>query len=540
MSEVASVHGNQPERIMVFDTTLRDGDQTPGVNFSVEDKITIAQSLSELSVDIIEAGFPISTEGDFEAVYTIAQTIEDGPVICALSRTEEGDIEAAWAAIEPAKDKGGARIHTFIATSERHMEEMGKSPEEVIAAASSAVTKAREFTDDVEFSPEDASRSDFEFMMQVIMAAVDKGATTINVPDTVGYAMPSEYATRLRTVQERIEKEFGARAVTMSAHCHDDLGHATANTVAAIVEGGVRQIEVSTSGIGERAGNTDLAQVEATLHQRYPDRFQTGIDRSQLTKVSREVMWHAGIHPQPNTPVYGSNAFAHMAGIHQAKVLGDRQTYEHMVAEEYGNESRIVLGKLSGKGGVESHIAKIALQTDRSTLIAVTKQAKRMSDIEGRNVVDSDIEQLVSAQRGEELTDRVVLDHMHVESDTSGKQSWSKVEVKMIDGASSSSSRERGTACSEKGTVDAAIQAINNAIDFDGTMHWDDGDANEVGSDAAAGVFVTVTQGETAVSVYTQADSIDNAVILAYIDGINLLDRTQTRQRAINSQALVN
>jgi len=293
---------------------------------------------------------------------------------------------------------------------------------------------------------------------------------------------------------------------------------------------------VATGGIGERAGNTDLAQVDATLHQRYADRFRTGIDRSQITKVSRKVLWHAGFHSLPNTPVYGINAFAHMAGMHQAKVLGNRETYEHMDAEEYGNESRIVLGKLSGKGGVESRVANIALQTDRSTLIAVTKQAKHMADTEGRNIVDSDIEQLVSAQRGEELTDRVVLDHMHVESDTSGNQSWSKVEVKMIDG----SFRKKGVATSDKGTVDAAIHAINDAIDFDGTMHWDDGEANESGSDSAADVFVTVSQGETAVGVHTQADSIDDAVILAYVDGINLIDRTQERQRVIDNRALVN
>jgi D-citramalate synthase len=223
-----------------------------------------------------------------------------------------------------------------------------------------------------------------------------------------------------------------------------------------------------------------------------------------------------------------------MAGIHQAKVLRDRETYEHMVAEEYGNESRIVIGKLSGKGGVESHISNIAMQTDRSTLIAVTKEAKRMADTMGRDVVDSDIEALVAAETGEHIRDKFELNHIHVESDTGNDQSWSKVRVEMTDFRVEEASGDRSinTAESDKGPVDAAILAINTATGFDGTMQWDEGSASDIGSDAAAGVFVTVKQGETGISVYAQAHTIDNAVIQAYLNGINMIERICERQHA--------
>merc|ERR1711969_78986 len=331
------------EQVVIFDTTLRDGEQSPGISLDAGEKLEIAEQLARLGVDYIEAGFPIASQGDFEAVHAIASSIE-GPTICGLSRTAHKDIDRCWEAIQPAAQR---RIHTFIATSPTHMEHKLKmSPAQVLTEAASAVTRAREYTDDVEFSPEDASRSDFDFMCDVLQAAVDAGAGTLNIPDTVGFATPVEWAARIRAIRERVSGNY-----VLSTHCHNDLGLAVANSLAA-VEAGARQVECTINGIGERAGNAAMEEIVMAIRTR-PDTYadiEVDIRTEELAKSSRIVSRLTGYPVQYNKAVVGRNAFAHEAGIHQHGVLNERTTYEIMDPAAVGQgESQLVLGKHSGR-----------------------------------------------------------------------------------------------------------------------------------------------------------------------------------------------
>src|SRR4051794_15896623 len=311
-----------PDHVRIFDTTLRDGEQSPGISLNKQEKLEIAHQLARLGVDVIEAGFPITSPGDFEAVEAIARHVE-GPVICGLARTSKQDIDAAWNAI---RDCERARIHTFIATSDIHIErKLQTTREDVKGQARAAVAHARQYTDDVEFSPEDGSRSDVEFMAEVIQIALDEGATTINVPDTVGYTMPHEYAEMFARLYELVPD---LRRVTVSVHCHNDLGLAVANSLAGI-EAGCRQVECAINGIGERAGNASLEEIVMLLHTRESSLgFWTDINTQEIARTSRLVSRLTGYNVQPNKAIVGRNAFAHEAGIHQDGVLKDRATYE--------------------------------------------------------------------------------------------------------------------------------------------------------------------------------------------------------------------
>src|SRR5881396_636910 len=319
-----------PNRVLIFDTTLRDGEQSPGISLNTQEKLEIAQQLARLGVDVIEAGFPITSPGDFEAVQSIAREVH-GPVICGLARTSFQDIDAAWKAI---KDSERPRIHTFIATSDIHIEgKLQTTREDVKGQARAAVAHAREYTDDVEFSPEDGSRSDVEFMAEVIQIAIDEGATTINVPDTVGYTMPHEYAEMFTRLYELVPK---LRDVVVSVHCHNDLGLAVANSLAGVTAG-ARQVECAINGIGERAGNASLEEIVMLLHTRESTvDLWTGINTREIARTSRLVSRLTGYAVQPNKAIVGRNAFAHEAGIHQHGVLADRRTYEIMDAESVG------------------------------------------------------------------------------------------------------------------------------------------------------------------------------------------------------------
>src|SRR5213080_2522581 len=380
----------EANRVRIFDTTLRDGEQSPGIALNKSEKVEIALQLARLGVDIIEAGFPITSPGDFEAVQAIARQVE-GPVICGLARTAVADIDAAWNAVKDAERK---RIHTFIATSDIHIErKLQTTREDVKGQARAAVAHAREYTDDVEFSPEDGSRSDVEYMAEVIQIAIDEGATTINVPDTVGYTMPREYAAMFGELYRLVP---ALRDVVVSVHCHDDLGLAVANSLAG-VEAGCRQVECAVNGIGERAGNASLEEIVMLLHTRESSLgLWTGIDTREIARTSRLVSRLTGYQVQPNKAIVGRNAFAHEAGIHQDGVLKDRTTYEIMDATTIGLQTNsIVLGKHSGRHALRKALEDLGVRVDGQALNMAFKRFKEIADRK-KNVTALDLEAIVS------------------------------------------------------------------------------------------------------------------------------------------------
>jgi 2-isopropylmalate synthase len=341
------------DRIIIFDTTLRDGEQAPGFSMNTQEKLEMARQLARLNVDVIEAGFPISSDEDFEAVREVAKqvgSLEGSPIICGLSRVGLGDIDRAWEAVKYARR---SRIHTFVATSDIHLKyKLRKSRAEVLKAAVEAVKHARGYCEDVEFSPEDASRTDFDYMCEVLEAVIEAGAGTINIPDTVGYAIPEEWFHRIMKIREKVRNS--AKAV-LSVHCHNDLGQAVANSLAAI-RAGARQIECTINGIGERAGNASLEEIVMALKTRR-DFFETDtqVRTEEIFKSSRLLSSITGVHVQPNKAVVGENAFAHEAGIHQDGVLKEKLTYEIMRPEDIGRAAnKLVMGKHSGRAALSA------------------------------------------------------------------------------------------------------------------------------------------------------------------------------------------
>jgi len=391
-----------PQRVVIFDTTLRDGEQSPGISLDVNEKVEIAEQLARLGVDYIEAGFPIASQGDFDAVQAVARAVgrPDGPTICGLSRTARKDIDRCWEAIEPAAKR---RIHTFIATSETHMQhKLRMTREQVLAEAAGAVAHARQYTDDVEFSPEDASRSDFDFMCQVLQAAVDAGATTLNIPDTVGFGIPEEYGARLAAVRQKVSGDY-----VISAHCHDDLGLAVANTLAAIAHG-ARQVEVAMNGLGERAGNAALEEIVMALQTRsdYFGGLTTGIRTEELARTSRVVSRLTGYPVQYNKAVVGRNAFAHESGIHQDGILKERSTYEIMDPAAVGQgESKIVLGKHSGRHAFADTLEKMGIQIQGDALNQAFARFKELADRKIQ-LTEADLEAIVADELGTDATER--------------------------------------------------------------------------------------------------------------------------------------
>jgi len=381
------------DRLTIFDTTLRDGEQAPGFSLRIDEKLKLARQLRTLGVDIIEAGFPIASEADAEAVRMIATHVR-GPVIAALARCHPTDIDRAGWALAPAPRR---RIHVFIATSDLHLErKLRISREECLRAAMAAVRRARQFTDDVQFSAEDATRSDPQFLWQVIEAVIQSGAKTINLPDTVGYSTPDEVAEFFRTVVSRVPS---SDQVTFSAHCHDDLGLAVANTLSAI-GAGARQIECTINGIGERAGNASLEEVVMAIHVR-GDRlpFTNGVDTREIFGTSQLLTALTGEGVQANKAIVGRNAFAHEAGIHQDGMLKDRRTYEIMRPEDVGATATLVLGKHSGRHAVQRRCEQIGCTLDRETLDVVYRAVIEHADRE-KIVSDADLAAIVSRVTG--------------------------------------------------------------------------------------------------------------------------------------------
>ncbi|BBE09271.1 2-isopropylmalate synthase [Mycoavidus cysteinexigens] len=381
------------DKLIIFDTTLRDGEQSPGASMTKEEKLRIAKQLERLKVDVIEAGFAASSRGDFEAIQAIAAVIKNSTV-CSLARAHQQDIEQAAAALRSAE---AFRIHTFIATSPLHMEKkLRMTPEQVLEQARSAVRHARQFTNDVEFSPEDSSRSQLDFLCRVLEAVIAEGATTINITDTVGYAMPEHHGQLLRTLRERIPNS--ERAV-WSVHCHNDLGLAVANSLAAVKFGGARQIECTINGLGERAGNTSLEEVVMAVKTRQ-DYFglEVGIDTTQIVPTSKLVSQITGFMVQPNKAIVGANAFAHASGIHQDGILKARDTYEIMRAEEVGwSTNKIVLGKLSGRTAFKQRLQELGIALDgENELNTAFMRFKELADRKAE-IYDEDIIALVAA-----------------------------------------------------------------------------------------------------------------------------------------------
>jgi 2-isopropylmalate synthase len=443
-------------RVRIFDTTLRDGEQSPGISLNRQEKLEIAHQLARLGVDVIEAGFPITSPGDFEAVQAIAREVE-GPVICGLARTAKQDIDAAWNAV---KDAERARIHTFIATSDIHIErKLQTTREDVKGQARAAVAQAREYTEDVEFSPEDGSRSDVEFMAEVIQIALEEGATTINVPDTVGYTMPQEYAEMFRRLYELVP---GLRDVTVSVHCHNDLGLAVANSFAGLTAG-CRQVECAVNGIGERAGNASLEEIVMLLHTRESSvGLWTAANTREIARTSRLVSRLTGYPVQPNKAIVGRNAFAHEAGIHQDGVLKERTTYEIMDATTIGLEQNaIVLGKHSGRHALRRALEELGFKVDGAALNAAFRRFKELAD-KKKKVTALDLEAIVSDEM-KQAPAVFELESFEVEA-SSARTPHARVRVRLPDG-------QVGTGSfTGDGPVDAFFSALNAAVGRDARL----------------------------------------------------------------------
>jgi 2-isopropylmalate synthase len=381
-----------PNRVIVFDTTLRDGEQSPGCSMNPHEKLEIALALRDLGVDVIEAGFPIASPGDFESVKTISEQVE-GPVICALARCNPADIDRAAEAVKPSKKP---RIHLFLATSSIHREfKLRMSREDILKRTIESVTRARGLCEDIEFSPEDASRTELDFLAEVVEKAIDAGATTLNIPDTVGYAVPEHYATIIQYLKANVR---GADKVIFSVHCHNDLGLAVANSLAAL-EVGARQVECTINGIGERAGNTALEEVVMALRTRQ-DKYQltTNINTKLLIPISRKLSHVTGMQVQRNKAIVGANAFAHEAGIHQDGMLKERSTYEIMKPEDVGLKATdLVLGKHSGRAALRQRVTELGYHLTEEQLNKAFDAFKILADRK-KEIYEADIESLAEHQ----------------------------------------------------------------------------------------------------------------------------------------------
>ena len=498
------------DQVKIFDTTLRDGEQSPGISLDVIEKLEIANQLARLGVDVIEAGFPIASIGDFEAVQAIAQSVS-GPTIAALSRTGLADVDRAWEAVSGA---ASARIHVFIATSKIHMEKkLRMTPEQVKAEAAAGVARARSYTADVEFSPEDGFRSDPDFMCEVCQVAVDAGASTINIPDTVGFGLPEDYGNLIKYVIETVKGDF-----TVSTHCHDDLGLAVANSLAGVING-ARQVECAINGLGERAGNAALEEVVMAIRTRsdYFGDLTTGVHTEELARTSRVVSRLTGYPVQFNKAVVGRNAFAHEAGIHQHGVLSDPSTYEIMDAGEVGQEAaQIVLGKHSGRHAFADTLAKMGLAVSGDALNASFVRFKELSDRKVQ-ITEADLEAIVADELGAGAVHRFTIDELELRGGTRGKASASVV-LGHPDGKVEASAEGDGM-------IDAAIAAISDATGISGSLV--DFQVNSVtgGQDALGAVVLVAEVDGRKVSGRGVSTDVAEAAARAYLNAVNKVVR---------------
>ncbi len=505
---------NNPDQLIVFDTTLRDGEQSPGASMTKDEKIRIAKALEKMRVDVIEAGFPIASPGDFEAVQAVARTIRDS-TICGLARALEKDIDRAGEAL---RDADSGRIHTFIATSPIHMEQkLRMTPDQVVEQAVWAIKRARNYTDDVEFSAEDAGRSDIDFLCRIFEQAIDAGATTINVPDTVGYNLPDQFGATIRTLMERIPN---ADKAVFSVHCHNDLGLASANSLAA-VRNGARQVECTINGLGERAGNASLEEVVMAVRTRR-DLFDcdTGLDTTQIVNCSRMVASITGFPVQPNKAIVGANAFAHEAGIHQDGVLKSRETYEIMRAEDVGwSHNRMVLGKHSGRNAFRARLEELDVVFDsEEELNDAFRRFKDLAD-KKHEIFDDDLLALVNDAGFSAENERIKLVSLKVCSETG--ETPDATVVLTLDGD------ERSGHASGGGPVDAAFKAIDSLVCSDAVLELYSVNSITSGTDAQGEVTVRVQKEGRIVNGQGADTDIVIASAKAYVNALNRLLQEQ-------------
>jgi len=497
-----------PRVIQIFDTTLRDGEQSPGASMNLAEKLEVAQALSDLGVDVMEAGFPIASPGDFEAVREIASSIR-GPIICGLARCNDGDIDRAWEALQKAQR---ARIHVFLATSAIHREfKLRMTQDQIVERAVSGVKRALSYCDDIEFSAEDAARTEIDFLCRVVEAAIDAGATTINVPDTVGYTTPSEMAARIKALLDRVPNIDKA---ILSCHCHDDLGLAVANSLAAVAAGAL-QIECTINGIGERAGNCSLEEVVMAMRTR-SDFYSTttGIKSERLVPTSRLVSKITGMDVQRNKAIVGRNAFAHEAGIHQDGMLKDRSTYEIMRPEDVGfSKTDLVLGKHSGRAALADRARELGYRLTGEQLQVLFEQFKILAD-KKKNIFDGDVAALIQQQ----ISGAAV-------------PGWSLVEYELASGSGQAPSVKLTLAMEGKkstehvqqgdGPIDAAFWAVEKITGIKLTCQEFRVSSASLGRDAIGEVTVEVEhEGQSYRGMGASTDSVE-ATILAILNSVN-------------------
>lgn len=496
------------DKLIIFDTTLRDGEQSPGASMTKDEKLRIAKALEKMHVDIIEAGFPIASPGDFEAVKSVSELITESTV-CGLARALNKDIDCAAEALKPAKS---FRIHTFLATSPIHMrEKLRMDPEQVIENAVKAVKRAGKYTDNIEFSPEDAGRSEFDFLCRVIEAVINVGATTINIPDTVGYNLPQYFGELVGNLIENIPNSDKA---VFSVHCHNDLGLAVGNSLAAVLNG-ARQVECTINGLGERAGNAALEEVVMTVRTR-KDVFtcDTKLDTRQIVHCSRLVSTITGFPVQPNKAIVGANAFAHESGIHQDGVLKSRETYEIMRAEDVGwNANRMVLGKHSGRNALRARLEELGISFEKEEeLNAVFSQFKELAD-KKHEVYDDDLQALVSDSIQGNADERIKLISLRVGIETGIKP---KAQVTLsIDGEQKHADAEGG------GPVDATYKAIESMVGSGCNLQLYSVNNITDGTDSQGEVTVRIDKGGRIVNGLGSDTDIVIASAKAYINALN-------------------
>jgi len=506
------------KRVTIFDTTLRDGEQAPGCSMTLGEKLRVAAALRDLRVDVIEAGFAAASPGDFESVKAIADSVE-GPRICSLARCHPGDIERAARALEPAANR---RIHVFVATSEIHRKyKLELAKEQIIRQAVDAVRLARESCDDVEFSPEDASRTEPAYLAEVVTAVIEAGARTVNIPDTVGYTVPSEFAELFHYLREQVPNIADA---VLSVHCHDDLGMAVANSLAA-VGAGARQVECTINGIGERAGNCSLEEVVMALHTR-AEHFglDTGIDTRKLYPTSRLVASITGMHIPRNKAIVGENAFAHEAGIHQHGMLKHASTYEIMRPEDVGlSRSNLVLGKHSGRHAFRERVAELGFQLDDTELNRAFKAFKQLADRK-KELFDSDLEAIImNAEAGS--SGPWGIDELHISAGT-GTIAAGAVQLSHTDG------RTVKEAAVGDGPVEAAFTALERATGIDLDLRNFEVRSVSIGEDAQGEVTVTVEYNGHSYRGNGVSTDIVEAAARAYLEVINRVARITTHDSA--------
>ncbi len=500
---------NTNQRVLIFDTTMRDGEQSPGASMNRSEKIRIAKALEEMGVDIIEAGFPIASQGDFEAVQAVAREIKNATV-CGLSRAAKGDIDRAGEALKPAQRK---RIHTFIAVSPLHMRvKLQMQPEQVLQMITDSVSRARQHTDDVEWSGEDATRSDHDFLCRAVEAAINAGARTVNIPDTVGYTVPDEYHALIKMLRNRVPNIDKA---VISVHCHNDLGLAVANSLAA-VQAGARQVECTINGLGERAGNCAMEEVVMALRTRKDHMpFTTGIKTELITRNSHLVSTITGFPVQPNKAIVGANAFAHESGIHQDGMLKDASTYEIMTPESVGlRKSNLVMGKLSGSRAFRSKLEELGYKLGDNAISDAFKRFKDLAD-KKREIFDEDIIALVDDSVGRE-NDRIKFVSLEVIAGTRVEKQTADIELE-VDGVLKQA----------KATGDGPVDALFNAIKqlTSDTQHLQIYQVHAVtgGTDAQAEVMVRLEEnGKTVQGQGADADTLV-ASARAYVNALNKL-----------------